>query len=77
MDLSSFVEDKLNQYAKKILTGGATADEHALGEITFYTSLRRVLEGKATAQDVGMVDAVNDTLQQLGLVQAGSTFYKK
>lgn len=39
-------------------------------------ALRRVLQDKATNQDKGMIDAVNDVLQQKGLVAKGGTFYK-
>jgi hypothetical protein len=34
------------------------------------------LSGKATPQDLGLLDAINDTLQELGIVESGKTFYK-
>ena len=37
-------------------------------------SLRRVIAGEGSPHDIGVVDAVNDTLQELGLVDRGSTF---
>lgn len=77
MSLNAFVEDKLNRYAQKIVSGGAITDDLAVGELTFYITLKRALNGAATTQDLGLLDAVNDTLQELGLVQAGETFYKK
>lgn len=77
MNLNEMIEAKLNQYAQKIVSGGAKADELALGEITFYITLRRVLAGNATPQDLGTMDAINDTLQALGLVADGQTFYKQ
>ncbi|MEB3355910.1 MAG: hypothetical protein VKK04_04235 [Synechococcales bacterium] len=76
MDLHTFIEEKLNYYAQKIISGGKKTDEMAVGEITFYTALRRVLDGQGTLQDVGMMDAINDLLQEKGLVEAGHTFYK-
>ena len=76
MDLNSFIEQKLNRYAKAIIDGSAKIDEHALGEMFFYMALRRVLTGKATYQDIGMMDAINDTLQEKGIVEASKTFYK-
>ena len=75
-DLDQEIENKLNTYAQKIVTGGSKVDEHALGEITFYISLRRVLSGKATMQDIGMMDAINDTLQLRGIIGPGKIFYK-
>ena len=77
MDLTNFIEEKLSEYGQEIVEGGSKTDEHALGELTFYMTLRRVISGNATKQDIGMVDAINDTLQTLGLVESGVTFYKK
>lgn len=76
MNLESFIESKLNHYAKAIAEGSAKVDEHALGEMVFYMSLRRVLSGKATIQDIGMMDAINDTLQEIGILESKKTFYK-
>ncbi|EGJ35594.1 MULTISPECIES: hypothetical protein [Moorena] len=76
MNLNDLIEEKLNYYAQKIVSGGSKTDEMAVGEITFYVALRRVVNGKGTLQDVGMMDAINDTLQSLGLVEEGKTFYK-
>jgi len=76
MDTNSFIEQKLNHYAKAIIDGSAKVDEHALGEMVFYMALRRVLSGKATIQDIGMMDAINDTLQENGIIEPRRTFYK-
>jgi hypothetical protein len=58
------------------LAGGAKVDEIALGELTFFVALRRVQQGKGTVQDIGIMDAINDTMQALGLVKPGVLFYK-
>jgi hypothetical protein len=76
MELSQHIEQKLNQYAKSIQDSGAKLDELALGQTFFYMALRRVLTGRATPQDIGLMDAINDTLQVLGLVEPTKTFYK-
>lgn len=39
-------------------------------------ALRRIISGKATMQDAGLMDAINDTLQQLGVLEPGKAFYK-
>lgn len=75
MDLQKFSEDKINYYAQMIIDGHDRADELALGELHFYMSLRRVLIGKATKQDTGLMDAINDVLQEKGIVEKGKTFY--
>lgn len=76
MDLSNFIESKLNYYADAIINGHEKIDEHALGEMTFYMALRRILQKNATFQDIGMMDAINDTLQELKLIDDTVTFYK-
>ena len=43
----------------------------------FFAALRRVQLGKETMQDMGMMDAINDTMIELGLIEEGVLFYKK
>ena len=76
MNMSDFIEEKLNYYADAIINGHDKIDEHAFGEMKFYMTLRRVINNKATLEDVGMMDAINDTLQELGLIKPEITFYK-
>jgi|TARA_B100000315_G_scaffold200552_1_gene192772 hypothetical protein len=73
----NFIEDKINHYANVILTGGDKRDSHALGELAFYMVIRRVLKGEQTVQDVGMVDAINDVLQEGGVIDEGKTFIER
>ena len=75
--MKSFVEAKINQYAKAILDGSDKRDAHAMGELHFYMALRRILKGDQTIQDIGMIDAVNDTLQEIGIVFEGATFLEQ
>lgn len=76
MDLKSFVEGKINHYAEMITAGKDKADDLAIGELQFYIALRRIINEKGSAQDIGMMDAINDVLQELRLVEKGKTFYK-
>lgn len=76
MNIDQFIEDKLNSYADKIKSGSAKFDEYALGEMSFYMALRRVLAKKGTPQDMGMMDAINDTLQEKGIIDKEETFLK-
>lgn len=76
MDINAFIEENLNKFAQRIVTKGEQTDEMALGELTFYMALRRVTGGHATPQDLGLFDAINDTLQALGHLEKGKTFYK-
>lgn len=76
MEITKFIEEKLNAYAEKIESGSARTDEHALGEMVFYMALRRVIAGKGTPEDLGMMDAINDVLQNKGIVKEGTLFFK-
>ncbi|MDA8654089.1 hypothetical protein N9M50_03030 [Alphaproteobacteria bacterium] len=75
--MNSFVEKKINYYAQAIVDGSDKRDAHAMGELTFYMALRRTMKGEATIQDVGMMDAVNDVLQEIGVVFEGATFLEQ
>lgn len=76
MGTTEFIESKLNAYAENIKTGSAKVDEYSMGEMAFFMALRRVIAGKGTPQDLGMMDAINDTLQDKGIVKDGDTFIK-
>ncbi len=52
-------------------------DENALGNVEFFMALRRKLDGKGNYHDIGLMDAINDTLQDLGIIDSKSTFYKQ
>tara|TARA_A100001011_G_scaffold372903_1_gene431773 strand:- start:332 stop:565 length:234 start_codon:yes stop_codon:yes gene_type:complete len=75
--MEKFVEDKINHYAKSIIEDSHKKDAHSFGELSFYMALRRVVKGEATREDLGMMDAVNDTLQEMGVISEGDTFTKK
>lgn len=73
---TDLIEDKLNNYAAKILSGSAKTDELALGELNFYAALRRVVNGQGTMQDLGLMDAINDVLRAQGLIGDDVVFYR-
>ncbi|EAQ67142.1 hypothetical protein MED121_14484 [Marinomonas sp. MED121] len=76
MPLNELIEDKISQYAQALASGHTKKQEHALGEIGFYLALARIKAKKATAEDIGLFDAINDTLQLQGLIANHQTFYK-
>ena len=76
MALLEFVEKQINYYGQAIVDGKDRMDDLALGELSFYITLRRVLKGTGTLQDKGLIDAINDTLQELKVIDAKKTFYK-
>lgn len=74
-ELKVFLDQKVNDFAQRILDKGDATDELAVGELFFYTSLRSAIDKKAGKKELGLLDAINDTLQHLGKVEAGKTFY--
>lgn len=77
MQLEDFIQDKLQHYGSEIRKHDGDTEDHALGAVLFYAALRRTVSGKATRQDLGMLGAVNDTLQELGIIDSKETFFKR
>ncbi len=76
MEMTRWIEMEINENARRIFSPSDKVDERALGHLNFYVALRRVLDGRGSAEDIGMMDAINDTLQKQGLVKPGATFLK-
>ena len=76
MQLEEMIKEKISHYSQAIGAGSAKKDEHALAEIEFFLALRRILSKKATPADLGLFDAINDTLQARELIESHQTFYK-
>ncbi|WP_122663103.1 hypothetical protein [Pseudomonas viridiflava] len=72
---TTFVEQQINLAELKLHTGkSARLDDVAFGKLGFYLALRRVLDGTSTSEDLGLIEAVNDTLQALKLLDGDETF---
>ncbi|WP_095107821.1 hypothetical protein [Pseudomonas sp. Irchel 3E20] len=74
IELNVFIETELNLLARRIIDKKNVSDEIAHAKIGFYLSLRRVLNSKETPADIGFLDAINDTLQALGIIEKNRTF---
>jgi hypothetical protein len=74
----AFINDKINDYAQNILSKSDVNDSSALGELKFYISIRNAVKTKtdknlnafekASMEDMGMLDALTDTLIKLEIV---------
>lgn len=74
-ELLQFTEDKINSYAQQILNAADKGDDSALGELSVYMALRRILKNEERRiQDYGMMDAFNDVIKELGIIQDGKFF---
>ena len=48
-----------------------------MGELKFYMALRRCIKNESTIEDIGMLDANNDVLQEVNLIDNSATFLNK
>ncbi|CAB5539367.1 Uncharacterised protein [Pseudomonas putida] len=74
-DFAAFVETQIDRAAQKIIdSSNQRYDEHAHGKLSYLLSLRRVMSQKATAEDLGRQDAINDVLQALKIIEPNKTY---
>ncbi|ANY89586.1 MULTISPECIES: hypothetical protein [Pseudomonas] len=74
-DFAAFVEEQINKAAQKIVDSSRHRyDEHSHGKLSYLLSLRRVISKKATAEDLGRQDAINDVLQALEIIKPNETY---
>ncbi len=73
--LNAFVEEQLNLAAQRIVDKGDNSDEIAAGKIDFFIALRSALSGDLDKRELGLLGAINDTLQHLQLIEGNKTFY--
>lgn len=73
-----FIEERIKLAAQFLTDGKASArDDMAEGKLSVFLALRRALSGKGTAQDLGMLDAINDSLQALDILDPKETFLNR
>lgn len=78
-ELLAFVEKKIINYANNIINLDDAHDNSALGELMVYLNLRNILKGgKGDMQAHGMLDAIDDILEKMGLIEKtkGIKFYQ-
>lgn len=68
-----FIEQQINGAAQQIIRDGDKLDDFAGGQLAFYLNLRKVVKKTASRSEMGMLDAVNDTLQALGIIERSQT----
>ena len=76
VELLSYTATQISQTAQGIADGTRDmASDNAVGKLEFLCALHRVLNGKPHPGDLGMMDGINDCLQQLGLIEASKTLF--
>lgn len=84
-ELVKFVDEKIGKYSEVLAeltreeqTGASKLNQHALGELEFYCNLSVVLERGIKKDEpvvAGMMDGINDLLQDVGIIRDGTTFF--
>lgn len=74
-EFAAFVEEQI-ALAGEILADAKVSkrDYMSGGKLSVFLALHRVLQGKPTEQDLGMLDAINDSLQSLQILNSKETF---
>jgi hypothetical protein len=68
VDLNDYLDTMIHIKSKAIAERRMLDGSAALGELTMYYCLRRILKNKATQQDMGVLHAVNNLLRVAGLL---------
>ncbi|WP_236181066.1 MULTISPECIES: hypothetical protein [Pseudomonas] len=77
VELIKFVQSKIDEKANTLLDERVRYDDAAFGELKIYSCLRRILNRKATLEDMGMLHAVSDLMQALGVISPNETLGAK
>ncbi|RON53211.1 hypothetical protein [Pseudomonas frederiksbergensis] len=73
VELNDYLETMIHVKSKVIVERRMLDGSAALGELTMYYCLRRILKGKATLQDMGVLHAVSNMLQVAGVLGPNET----
>ncbi|MEO6675843.1 MAG: hypothetical protein ABIO21_00585 [Pseudomonas sp.] len=77
VDLNDYLETMIHVKSKTIVERRMLDGSAALGELTVYYCLRRILNNKATLQDIGVLHAISNLLQVTGLLARNETLGSK
>jgi len=73
-EFSVHLEEKMVAARKRISSKMTKSDRMDSGRVAFLTALKHVVDGAGSPEDLGTLDAVNDVLQDLGMLAKSKTF---
>ncbi|MDU9402949.1 hypothetical protein RTH46_10665 [Pseudomonas sp. zfem004] len=76
-ELDKFVQVKIDEKANIILDERVKHDDAAFGELKIYFCVRRIMNGKASMEDIGVLHAVNDLIQAMGILSPNESLGSK
>jgi hypothetical protein len=74
---NAFLEEKIDKAAQNICNMKERQDHFAYGQLQLFLSLRRALNGVRTDADRGQLDAMDDVLVELGVIQQSGDLRKQ
>jgi hypothetical protein len=72
-EFSAYLDKEINTAQGRISSKGSKSDKVDSGRVEFLTALKDVVDGKPQPKNVGVVGALNDVLQTLGLLSRDKT----
>ena len=76
-ELQAFAQAQVDLLRPKAVDTTKASGQRAKGKLLFYEALLAVYGNTQTSEQFGLLDAVNDTFQEIGAFRADATFFSK
>jgi len=76
-ELQAFAQAQVDLLKPKAVDTQTASGQRAKGKLLFYEALLAIYAGTQTSEQFGLLDAVNDTVQELGAFASDVTFFSK
>ncbi|MEJ1224729.1 hypothetical protein SAMN03159376_00788 [Pseudomonas sp. NFACC09-4] len=76
-ELQAFAQAQVDLLKPKAADTQKASGQRAKGKLMFYEALLAVYGNTQTPEQFGLLDAVNDTFQEIGAFASGVTFFSK
>ncbi|MCG6576254.1 hypothetical protein EGM97_16220 [Pseudomonas sp. AF32] len=76
-ELQAFAQAQVDLLRPKAVDTTKASGQRAKGKLLFFEALLAVYGNTQTSEQFGLLDAVNDTFQEIGAFASGVTFFSK
>lgn len=76
-ELQAFAQAQVDLLKPKAMDTQKSSGQRAKGKLLFYEALLAVYTNTQTPEQFGLLDAVNDTFQEIGAFASDTTFFTK
>jgi hypothetical protein len=74
-EFEAFVQEQVDLLRPKAANLEVASGQRAKGKLMFFEALAAAKGNSWTPEQFGLLDAVNDTLQEIGTIQPDKVFY--